>query len=350
MIARRLLDGAVQVLRVVPLEVLSRLIRRDAVGFCYHVIADGTLPHLRHLYAFKSPSEFEADLEFLQEHYQLLSYADLCERHHSRADGHRPQGVLTFDDGLKECFTIIRPLLLKYSIPAIFFVTTGFLDNQRLFYRHKASLCVDAYLRLSAGDAAAFRRELEHQTNATINDPAGLPGRILGMMARDEPLLDLLCERLGVDAAGFLSKETPYLTSDQVRALARDGFVIGAHGIAHAHIGSLTTEEAEMDIVGSCTTVERLVGSSPVPYALPFNGHGVSRAMLRELRARYSTIGLIFDTDQLAVDESFVFNRISVDGPSRVSSRESNLPQYLRRAYAIEMAQTVKRWCRLPAG
>lgn len=47
---------------------------------------------------------------------------------------------MSFDDGLKECAETIAPLLLKKGIPATFFVNPGFVDNQRLFHKYKASL------------------------------------------------------------------------------------------------------------------------------------------------------------------------------------------------------------------
>ena len=51
---------------------------------------------------------------------------------------------LSFDDGLREVYTIIAPILKERGLPATFFITTDFIDNKKLFYRNKASLLIEA--------------------------------------------------------------------------------------------------------------------------------------------------------------------------------------------------------------
>ena len=139
---------AAQVLRPLPLTALSRLIPRDPIGFYYHAVTERQLPHVRHLNTCKTPREFEQDLDFLTRNFAPISYDDLQSSPSS--DRGRPRALVTFDDGLRECYEVARPLLLKRGIPAIFFVTTDFLDNRRLFYKHKVSLCIEIDLRRSS--------------------------------------------------------------------------------------------------------------------------------------------------------------------------------------------------------
>jgi peptidoglycan/xylan/chitin deacetylase (PgdA/CDA1 family) len=339
-----MLRVAGQVLRLLPLRAFPRVIPRDVLGFCYHTVSEQQPAHIRHLYLCKTPAQFECDLEFLCRHYELVTYEDLSTALAPRRVG-RPRAILTFDDGFQEWHSIVRPLLLRYGVPAIFFVTTGFLDNRRLFYRHKVSLCIDAYLRLPWAGAAAARRDLADILGTPLPRVGDLPVCLRRLTLQAEALLDSVCARLGVDTDAYLRTTAPYLTSEQVRALASDGFTIGAHSAAHALVSSMTTAEAEADIVGSCAAVAQMVGAQTIPYAFPyafpFHGRGVGRDMLRSLRARHPHIGLFFDTGLLAQDEEFVINRIEVDGPPRRGRRVTNLPAHVRRAYAVELARMV---------
>ncbi|MBK9043176.1 MAG: polysaccharide deacetylase family protein [Saprospiraceae bacterium] len=75
-------------------------------------------------------------LIFLLKHYHPVLLTEKLSLDSNLKD----QFLLSFDDGLKECYEIILPILLKKNLKAIFFINTGFLDNKALFYRFKISL------------------------------------------------------------------------------------------------------------------------------------------------------------------------------------------------------------------
>jgi peptidoglycan/xylan/chitin deacetylase (PgdA/CDA1 family) len=329
---------AAHLIRPLPLTALERLIPRDPIGFCYHAVCDRQLPHTRHLSTFKSPEQFECDLEFLAENYTLVSYGDL-HKGQPFVQGRRPAAVVTFDDGLCECYNVVAPLLAKHGIPAIFFVTTDFLDNLRLCYKHKVSLCIDEYGRRSRVDQASARKELADILNAPIRRTSDLISSLHQMEARAESDLDTFCAHLGIDPDAFLRTARPYLSSAEVLSLVADGFTIGAHSRSHVLLASMTPSEAEADIVESCAWIAKLVGSASVPYAFPFSGRGMSRALLRYIREHHHHVGLFFDTQGIAKDSSDVINRISVDEPR--SNRVVDLSLAVRRAYATEMKRVL---------
>jgi len=329
---------AAEVLRPLPLSALAWLMPRDPIGFYYHTVGERQLPYVRHLNACKTPRQFESDLEFLSRNYRPVSYADI-EHGRSRVRDRRARVIVTFDDGLRECCGVVRTLLLKHGIPAIFFVTTDFLDNRRLFYKHKVSLCVEEYLRLARVDQLSARKDLSAILNVPIRRTSSVIAILKGLKASDEDRLDAVCARLGVDPDAFLRAATPYLSSAEVLSLATDGFTIGAHGRSHVSLAAMTPEEAEADIVDSCTRVGRLIGSASVPYAFPFNGRGVSAALLRKVREKHPEVGLFFDTQGMGVDNADVINRIGVEGP-RLRGVIS-VPTALRRAYVTELKRVV---------
>ena len=130
----------------VPLGLYRAIIKRDVIGLYYHVITNDRLAHIQHLYAYKSVESFEDDLVYLKDHFNFISYAQL-ESHKTKGEKLPPRAfILTFDDGLSQCFSIVRPLLLKYELPCVFFVNTNFLDNRGLAADMKASLCIEKFL------------------------------------------------------------------------------------------------------------------------------------------------------------------------------------------------------------
>lgn len=81
-----------------------------------------------------SPQKLEELLQFLKAHdIETLTFWDLK----AIAEGRKPQPpksvILTFDDGHREHFNLVMPLLKKYGATAVFFVITDFADKDPLF-------------------------------------------------------------------------------------------------------------------------------------------------------------------------------------------------------------------------
>jgi peptidoglycan/xylan/chitin deacetylase (PgdA/CDA1 family) len=327
--------------RSLAVQALEKIVRRNVIGFCYHTVSDRQLPHIESLYRCKSVAQFRRDLDFLRRSYRVVGYDDL-ERPRGASNG-KPPVILTFDDGLVECHDVIRPLLLEYGLPAIFFVTTEFLDNRRLFYRQKVALCIEGFTRLGGGEALAARNEIARLFGAQVHSDEELIARLQAATWTEEPAIDAACGTLGIDPGAYLRTVCPYLTLAQVHTLAADGFTIGAHGTSHQQLGLMTEEEARAEIITACAAVSKLVpgtgSTTKVPFAFPFNGRGVKREMMRTIRDSNPQVGLFFDSTELALEPEFVINRLVVDDPGGATEHSSNLPARIRRAYAREIVR-----------
>ena len=84
----------------------------------YHAIADVPTTSLTSL--FVRPSELEAQLKYLSDNgYQTITFEDL-----DRISAFSKPILLTFDDGYKDNYEILFPLLKKYGLKATIFVIT----------------------------------------------------------------------------------------------------------------------------------------------------------------------------------------------------------------------------------
>lgn len=76
---------------------------------------------------FVDPAEMEAQLEYLVENgYDPIWFEDLAE-----ADKYDKPVILTFDDGYRDNYTDLFPLLQKYNVKATVFVITGWLGGDK---------------------------------------------------------------------------------------------------------------------------------------------------------------------------------------------------------------------------
>jgi peptidoglycan/xylan/chitin deacetylase (PgdA/CDA1 family) len=360
--ARQMLRAAP--LHVAPLRLWRALVPKAELGVCYHMVSDRALPHLKH-YRFLDPRSFETDLDYLAARFELLTYEELARRRRSLM-AHRSNAlVLTFDDGFAECATMVAPLLRRRGLRCVFFVITDLIDNRVLFRESAASLCIEALLRMPFDSVESImaglgRKDLLRPSasdswsaptatlpfglgDLAVNpDPRLLPllRWLLQLPASEEGLVQELLARLGIDARRYLQEAQPYLTSEQLRQLHRDGFTIGAHSCSHRRLQDLPRHEAEREIVASCRIVRDITGAAEVPFAFPYFGAGLDRAWLAALREQHDFIGLLFDTQGVRADESFVVQRVFGER----FGGDDNLDAILRRAWADPAA-----WRKQPA-
>lgn len=90
----------------------------------YHSVSDSD-----YLYAV-NPKEFERQLVYLNNYFKIIGVNDLEDV--IKNDNNRPgnYAIVTFDDGLKDNFSIAFPVLRKLNIPATVFVATGLVGKQ----------------------------------------------------------------------------------------------------------------------------------------------------------------------------------------------------------------------------
>jgi peptidoglycan/xylan/chitin deacetylase (PgdA/CDA1 family) len=312
------------------------------VAFFYHTVSDSSLPHVTPLYPCKSPDQLERDLVYLKGNFTLVGHEELV----AACDGRKPlpprAASISFDDGFAGCFSLVRPLLLKHRIPCTFFLIRDVVGNHSLMYRNTVALCLSQLETWPSEnevlDAVARKVGRRFATRRALR------GWIRRLGFDDDRLIGLVCEALNVDVDAYLRERHPYVTTEEVLRLHADGFTIGAHSVSHPQLGAMPWDCAQAQIVDSCDYIRNLTGKPRVPFAFPFNGIGLSRGRLGDLRREAGSIDLMYDTNYLMNDADFIVNRIPCDAPPRSAGSPSNLPTALKRARALEPARAVKRW------
>ena len=201
-------DRTASVVRLAP-ELFRWFVYRDPIAFMYHTVSDERLSHFRHVYFHKNAQKFEDDLIHIKRHYHLGDWELLHDSTRRRRPLRKPLAFITFDDGMSECFNVVRPLLLKHSIPCCFFIRTAFVDNLRMFYRHKASLCIERVHTATQARQRELLRTVSRDSWPGLNSLESFTQWVKGLTFRDEDQIDQLCELLAVDVNRYLSEHRP---------------------------------------------------------------------------------------------------------------------------------------------
>ncbi|NML69753.1 polysaccharide deacetylase family protein [Chryseobacterium sp. RP-3-3] len=270
-------DKIISLLAAFETENLGKSFPMDYCLPVYHCVSDENLPHIRHIIQYKNTKQFEADLDCLSKHFQWVSWSEFKDFISGNFKPKKKMALLTFDDGFREFYDTVIPILERKGIYACNFINPAFIDNQELMFRCKTSLIIDEVERGQKIDPEIFSvLSLENPTREQLKQ------QILKINYHKRDLLDKLTEKFEIDCKAYLKKHSPYLTTDQLKILTQKGYGISSHSWDHPKYNELSLQEQmeSTELTFSYLKENNLMYDS---FAFPFTDFGVKKDFFDEL-------------------------------------------------------------------
>ncbi len=255
---------------------LREISRQHFIFPFYHLVAETTPAYIRHLYRAPTREAFKADLEFLLKHYRPATVKDVKHFLQDGKNTNTPKFFLSFDDGLKECYEVVYPILKEKGIQAAFFINPDFIDNRAFFYRFKTSLVIEKILQGLDKDLL-----LEVKAVLDISSPEDneLVQKINKLTNREENKLDEIARLLGLNTGEIHKKEKPYMAMEQLKQMESDGFLIGSHSMNHPLFENITLQEQIVQVEKSMEFIHKNFNPEISAFAFPYTDDGVSSSL-----------------------------------------------------------------------
>jgi len=322
--------GGPLICSMAPLRFWHHVTKANLLIPYWHLVSDVPPPHVTGLYEPRNRRQFIKDIDFFLKHYQPIGLEEFLGSLDGKGELPDRCVLFTFDDGLREIYDCIAPLLREKGIPAIFFLVSSAVDNQVLCYPQKKGLLIRALRSPTSSSLTDQTRRILTMAGIPGADPAS---RIHDVPYRKRQVLDDLGTLIGCDFKAYVREEQPYLTGDQVRRLMNWGFAIGAHSVDHAKYSELSLEEQVSQTVESVRAISGLSGQRCETFAFPYSDAGVSE----EFYSRVLGSGIL--------RASFGIGGIAAANPKRHWPRFSmeNTPMSARRVLARQFALALVR-------
>jgi peptidoglycan/xylan/chitin deacetylase (PgdA/CDA1 family) len=217
--------------------------------------------------------------------------------------------LMTFDDGLKEHYADVTPILEDNGIQGVFFLITSCLEEHRVVPVHMnhfltAGLGFERYraMFMEVIKTSGFDEQLEMQIDSAVSQHTYpldtlevarfkyLFNFVLPPSCRDEAVRALFVECIGGEhefAADL------YLSWSQAREMQQAGMAMGGHSNEHRPLATLGDEELKQDLTTCWDLIQRnLASQSQWPFSYPygkadsFNGSVIK--VLRQLGFHFS--------------------------------------------------------------
>ncbi|MGN6593903.1 MAG: glycosyltransferase [Terriglobales bacterium] len=221
-----------------------------------------------------SVAAFEALLEWLAEHFEVVPLAELQSR--LSRGRRRPLCALTFDDGWLDTYQHAFPRLQRWGMPATVFLPLHFIGTHRRFWQDELQRtlqrlrgCTDATDRLrQAGHGFPWCPSL------------GAADLNFGRLRRH------LVRRASTEAEAFVAQlaatappapqppERAFMDWEEVAQMQAGGVSFGSHTLEHCLLRCAPPQTAGMELLASRTELSERLGGPVESLSYPWGGLG----------------------------------------------------------------------------
>jgi peptidoglycan/xylan/chitin deacetylase (PgdA/CDA1 family) len=193
-----------------------------------------------------------AQLRYLARHFKVVSLETMLER---LTNGSRPLAqeiVLTFDDGLRNNFTVAYPILRELQLPATFFVCPSLVESGTWLWNHEMRCRLQT---LAVPELAELRMKL-------LAPGTSVDGIVEWMKTLRLPQRRQAEATIQQATRDFRPTERQRAAFDimdwnDMRSLDRTLITVGSHTLSHPILTTLNAQEIEWEILESRKCLEQ---------------------------------------------------------------------------------------------
>jgi peptidoglycan/xylan/chitin deacetylase (PgdA/CDA1 family) len=304
-------------------------LENKAIILCYHrVIKDnpdffsipGTQVDLQN---------FTAQLRFLSRKYRLISFHALVKR---LQEGNLDENflVFSFDDGFKDNYNVAFPVLKKYQVPAIFFISPVMIGNRSLLWNNRVWFLLHSKSTL---DCLHWKgREFPLNSECDKLKTRDFINQFMVAMKEDERKLILRDIAVALESPHQTSQIPELMMNlDDVFYMINSGLAeFGSHSLSHSLLPLCGGEQLIHEIEGSKKALESVLGRPVYYFAYP-NGAYDKKSIDSIRTAGYEAAATTNEGLVAPGDDLFLLKRVNVVRDDTIHSIliKKILPLYL---------------------
>lgn len=265
-------------------------------------------------------------MAYLTRNYRVVSLQQITEE--LRRGTVQPcTAAVTIDDGYHEFFTLAAPVLRRYGVPASIFVVSDFIEGRLWPWIARFDFVFDhaPHERVEFSHCGRWhvlelkdKRERQQAREQWCQDAKGLS------VADRDQLLDAIARAAGVDMPAVPPSEYRPMTWAQLRALAADGFDVGAHTRTHPILSGVSPEQLRAEVEGGKEQIESRLGIQVRHFAYP---NGLSEDYTPEAVAAVARAGYLAAVTAVAGGNTPSTPPLEL---RRIAARPENLARFAR--------------------
>lgn len=292
----------------------------------YHYVRDlknSRYPNIKGL----NIEKFKKQIKFFKENYNFIKIEDIITYYKNPKEKKLPERaiLLTFDDGYKDHYTYVLPVLLENNIQGSFYIPTKCFQDKKVLDVNKIHFILESCI----GKEEKILKEIEEYLEMNRDSRISLSyndyfkeyavasrfdkkevifiKRMLQVVLPEdyrEKLVDQLFKKYVCSIGDKIISERAfweelYLTPEQIKMMEKLGMHIGFHSHNHVWLDSLSKEEQEFQIKSSINYFKEIgINTEKMTLSYPYGGYNEESV---ELIKKYK-IPLAFTTEVAIAD------------------------------------------------
>ena len=211
---------------------------------------------------------FEKEMKYLKRTYNFLSLEDLADKIKKKERLPKRSVVITFDDGYKDNYKEAYPILKKYKIPATIFLTSSFIEKDKIFWWDQIGYTLFHSKSKKVKIEKIGEIDISYvKENQKYFDKIIEKFKVLPEEKRNEILIKLI-KKLNVKIPNDIFKNIS-LSWDEINEMSKENIDFGAHTVNHLILTNLSIKKAKSEILESKKEIEKRLGKKISTFSYP---------------------------------------------------------------------------------
>ena len=297
--------------------------------FNYHRIGEPGLSDFDPNVFSCTTETFESHLFFLKNNFTVISEDELLTIIESKKAYNNKFALITFDDGYIDNYKLSYPLLLKYKLPASFFIATDFILGNLIPWWDEIAFILKAcnpdHIKLPSIKKAfnLTNMPISCKTREVLRQ-----FKLLKNFSMNHKIAEL---RDALDYHDQLSINQPlFMKWHQMLEMKANGMTFGSQTCSHKILSHLSNEEQKYEIAESKAILETELNTKINSIAYPVGGScAYNQTTLKLVKQHGYKIGFSFIPGiNQTINNQFEFRRLPVANNASIS----RLKQQISRA------------------
>lgn len=241
------------------------------ICLCYHEVRDKEYQFLPRTSLVMTEKDFERHVQFISNYLNIMHPNEFLVK---MREGTLPPRscIITFDDGFASTLNKAYPILRKYNMPFIVFISTGFVSNLKPWDDHILQSII--YSAQFQGKKIIMFDDLKIEFDYSNSSKIKETKMRLFQIFQDKISFQKRERFLAFVRETLNARNSPdyprMLTEDEVQYLSANGVVIGAHTEWHVSVEADGPEIFYQQVNQSKKTLEGITGKRIYHFAYPY--------------------------------------------------------------------------------
>lgn len=247
--------------------------KEKTIILMYHGVTDNNDSVANYDHKHIERERLEEHLQYLKKYYCIISLEDFMRwrtgENRILSPNLPPNSlIITFDDGYKNNYTQLFPLLKKYDIPATIFLPTAYIGKKQVAWYDIVTYCVSRTKKEKVIiDSRIFDVITDKQKIETI---VKLKRKVrIAREARAKIIAEVVKET-GINPAFCEEENFLFLSWEQCNKIKKSKVTFGSHSCTHEYMDEISEEKLKKEVCESKKIIKTKVRQPCLAFAYPF--------------------------------------------------------------------------------